>query len=57
MKSYSNPINRGTEGIIESVYINKMSLLSMSYYLSEKKKNLLLEQNSKEIKEGASIVK
>ena len=37
MKSYSNPINRGTEGIIESVYINKMSLLSMSYYLSEKK--------------------
>ena len=56
MKSYSNPINTGTEGIIESVRINRVSLLSMSYYLKWKKL-LLLEQNTKEIKEGTTIIK
>ena len=55
MKSYSNSINTGTEGTIESVRINWVSLLSMSYYLSKKK--LLLEQNTEEIKESTSIIK
>ena len=37
MKSYSNLINRGTEETLESVCINnRVSLLSISYYLSEK---------------------
>ena len=55
MKSYSNSINTGTEETIGSVRINWVSLLSMSYYLS--KKTPFLEQNTKEIKEGTSIVK
>ena len=52
----SNPVNTDTEGAIESVRINGVSLLSGSCYQSQK--TPFINTNTlKEIKEDISIVK
>ena len=50
----SNPVNTDSEGNTESDLINRVYVFSRSFFL---KKKLLLEQNTKEIKEDISIIK
>ena len=51
----SNPVNTDSEGNTGSDFINRVSVFSRSFF--QQKKKLLLEQNTKEIKEDISIIK